>query len=81
MKQLGLSVLGLRGHCTHASEEGSLSPRRADEGEVRLTCMPFVAPLKIPSAPWETAAIMFGMAEGGGAGGADGEGGGRQQSA
>eukprot|EP00964_Phaeocystis_antarctica_P054083 scaffold31776_cov73-Phaeocystis_antarctica.AAC.4 len=32
MKQLGLSVLGLRGHCTHASEEGSLSPRRADDG-------------------------------------------------
>ena len=57
-----------------------MSRRRADEGEVWLTCMPLVvAPRKLPFAPRNSA--MFGMAEGGGAGGAGGEGGGGQQSA
>ena len=61
--------------------EVSLSRRCADEGEVRLTGMPFVAPLKILLAPRDSAAVMIGMAGGGGKGGAGGEGGDGQQSA
>ena len=55
-----------------------MSPRRADEGEVRLACM---APLEMPFAPRDTAVVIFGVAEAGGASGAGGEGGGGQQSA
>ena len=77
-------------HFSHGSEGGgeggeggevSVSRRRADEGEVRLTGMSFVAPLKRPFAPRDTAAVMFGTAESGGKGGAGREGGGGQQSA
>ena len=85
IKQLGLSEEGLvfRGgfvQSTHSpsDEVPVLSRRRADKGEVRLACM---APLEIPFAPRNSAAVMIWMAGGGGAGGAGGEGGGGQQSA
>ena len=97
IKQLGLSetggllLLSTRSlHFSHGGEgageggeggEVSVSRRRADEGEVRLTGMSFVAPLKRPFAPRDTAAVMFGTAESGGKGGAGREGGGGQQSA
>ena len=87
IEQLGLSEGGLvfQGAFVQSMHSpsgevtvSSLSRRRADEGEVRLACM---APLEIPFAPRDTAVVIFGVTEGGGAGGADGEGGGGQQSA
>ena len=87
IEQLGLSEGGLvfQGAFVQSmhspSDEvtvSSLSRRRADEGEVRLTGM---APLEIPFAPRDAAAVMIGMAGGGGKGRAGGEGGGGQQSA
>ena len=75
MKQLGLSetgglvLLGVRTvQSTHSSsDEVIVTRRRADEGEVRLTCMPFVAPVKIPFAPRSSGAGFGG--DGGGGGG------------
>ena len=76
IKQLGLSEGGLvfPGGFVQSSQSSSdeviVSQRRADEGEVRLTCMPFVAPVKTPFVPRSSGAGFGG--DGDGCGGCSG---------